>query len=186
MRVPLLLLVSILAARAETGSYWIEPCENAETGCQKQDPELAEWAIKAWIGASHGKLELTRATRRQAALIQVHWASAEEGLFGETHPILINGRRGSIVNVRPAPLQPNDPLTRDTIVYLTCLHELGHALGLVHTAEFDDIMYSFQFGGDIPEYFGRYRRRLHSRDDIARYPGMSDADREQLQRVLAR
>ena len=54
-----------------------------------------------------------------------------------------------------------DPLFRDTIVYLTCLHETGHALGLSHTADFADIMYFFGYDkGDIREYFGRYRRKL--------------------------
>ncbi|HLJ51480.1 MAG TPA: matrixin family metalloprotease [Bryobacteraceae bacterium] len=183
----LLLGIAALAAQAETAfTYWIEPCQKVETGCQPRDPELAEWAVKAWVAAGQGKLVLTRATRRASALIHVQWATAEEGLFGETQPILVNGRRGGIVNVRPAPLQPNDPLLRETIVYLTCLHELGHALGLVHTSDFADIMYSFQFGGDIQEYFGRYRRRLRTRDDITRNPGMSDEDREQLQQALAR
>ena len=59
-----------------------------------------------------------------------------------------------------------DPLYRDTVVYLTCVHELGHAFGLGHTADYDDIMYSFQYGGDFGAYFGRYRDRLERREDI--------------------
>ena len=86
----------------------------------------------------------------------------------------------------PAPLPVSgDQLLRDAIVYLTCLHETGHALGLSHTAVFDDIMYSFQYGGDIPEYFGRYRRKLRSRDDIRENAGMSEADRKHLLAALA-
>ena len=63
-------------------------------------------------------------------------------------------------------------------------HETGHALGLPHTARFADIMYSFQYGGDITEYFNRYRRLLTIRGDIRRHSGMSDADRKRLAEVL--
>ena len=35
-------------------------------------------------------------------------------------------------------------------------------------------------GGDIREYFGRYRRKLHSKEDIRRNPGLSEADLVQL------
>ena len=84
---------------------------------------------------------------------------------GEEQPPLPGGKLDS------------DRLMRDVIVYLTCLHETGHALGLPHTAAFADIMYSFQFGGDIEEYFGRYRRKLEGRGDIAKNSGMSAADR---------
>jgi predicted Zn-dependent protease len=78
---------------------------------------------------------------------------------------------------------PNDPLLRETIVYLTCLHETGHALGLAHTAAFADIMYSFQFGGDIAEYFGRYRRQLSARQDIRKHSGMSEDDRMRINQL---
>jgi hypothetical protein len=74
-----------------------------------------------------------------------------------------------------------DDLLRESIVYLTCLHELGHAIGLPHTSAFDDIMYFFGYGGDIVEYFGRYRRQVRSRGDIAGVSGASQNDIKRLQ-----
>jgi hypothetical protein len=108
---------------------------------------------------------------------------------------LVDGRRGATVFVRPdtdaldaevATLARDDPLWRDVVVYLTCLHELGHALGLRHTADFEDIMYSFQFGGDIPAFFGRYREQVATREDIARLNGFSPGDLAQLAGLYAR
>ncbi len=139
------------------------------------------WALEAWQNASDRALEFQRVKDREHARIRVWWASAEQGMYGEARTIVVDGRRGVEVYVRPAPLQANDDkLLRDAIVYLTCLHETGHALGLPHTAAFEDIMYSFQYGGDIQEYFGRYRRRVVSRADIRKNSGMSDADRARL------
>lgn len=41
-------------------------------------------------------------------------------------------------------------------------------------------MYSFGYGGDIVEYFARYRRRVGLRDDIRSVSGLSDADIKKL------
>jgi hypothetical protein len=92
----------------------------------------------------------------------------------------VNGQRGSQINIRIEDGGTRDALLRATIVYLTCLHESGHALGLPHTRGFADIMYSFQYGGDIAEYFGRYRRKLSAREDIRKNSGISADDRASL------
>ena len=162
--------------------YWVEPCAHPESGCKAGDPELAQWALEAWQAASGGTLHLVKTAERERAHIRVNWASGADGLFGETRPIEVEGELGAEVYVLPTVVPPevNDALLRETIVYLTCLHETGHALGLEHTANFADIMYSFQYGGDIGEYFGRYRRRLQARADIRKNSGMSDADRRRL------
>jgi hypothetical protein len=160
--------------------YYVEPCTNPKTGCIASDLDLARWAMEAWQGASGGKLEFTSTPRRDDALVRIVWATPEQGLYGETMPLLVNGRRGAQVNVRIVDPARRDPLLRATIVYLTCLHESGHAIGLPHTANFADIMYSFQYGGDIDEYFARYRRKLKSREDIRNNSGISAEDRAHL------
>jgi hypothetical protein len=173
---PSLLIVLALAGHAETVSYWIAP---------GPDAKLAEWALAAWRKASDGKLEF-KPMPKDDAQMRIVWATAEEGMYGEARSIFVNGHRAVDVYVRPAPLETSDGLLRDAITYLTCVHETGHALGLSHTAKFADIMYSFQFGGDIREYFARYRRKLRSREDIRNNSGLSEDDRAQLEKALRR
>ncbi|MBZ5724473.1 MAG: hypothetical protein LAP87_05705 [Acidobacteriia bacterium] len=178
----LVLLALCGAAHATLLRYWVEPCTRPESGCRAGDPELAQWAIEAWQAASGGALTFEKTADRARAHIRIHWATGREGLFGETRPIMVDEVRGAEVYILPTVVPPDehDVLLRDAIVYLTCLHETGHALGLAHTSVFADIMYSFQYGGDIPEYFARYRRRLAARADIRKHSGMSSADRKRL------
>jgi hypothetical protein len=176
----ILCLFLAVVAHGATLKYWIDPCPGPENICHAGDVELARWAMDAWQAASGGKLTLEKAATRQQAHIRVNWAGGREGLYGEARPITIDGIRGAEVYVVTPAEKMSDELLRDTIVYLTCVHETGHALGLAHTAAFADIMYSFQYGGDIAEYFGRYRRKLDRRADIRKNSGMSDNDRRRL------
>ncbi len=168
-------------AQAADIPYWIEPC-SVMTGsnCKPGDLDLARWAFQAWESASSGRIHFVEVKDRPAALIRLLWADKDSGLYGEAVPISVNGRRGRELHILIEDPPGGDALMRDTVVYLTCLHESGHALGLAHTMAFADIMYSFQYGGDIPEYFGRYRRRLMMREDIRKNSGMSPADRAAL------
>src|SRR5215472_9063912 len=160
--------------------FWVAPCDDPKTGCRPGDLDLARWALESWQTASNGKLHFVETKVRSQAVIRLVWASPAGGLYGETVPIEVNGKRGAQIFVVNTTQDVTDPLLRDTIVYLTCLHESGHALGLRHTDQFDDIMYSFQYGGDITEYFGRYRRKLLKREDIRKNSGLSTSDRANL------
>jgi hypothetical protein len=192
MRTPpfliLLLATAALLPAAEEYSWWIEDCKPEAaraTSCEAGDPELARWAIEAWQRESAGAIVLKKSPSESRARLRLHWANGSMNLYGETQPIMVDGKRGANVYVLPS-VGPGrtDPLVRDTIVYLTCLHESGHAFGLPHTSGFLDIMYSFGYGGDINAYFQRYRVQLHSRADIPAHSGISDADRVALKLAL--
>ena len=181
------LACAALLPAAEEYTYWIEPCppETARTtGCQAGDPELGRWALEAWQREASGAIVFKKSATEEHARFRMHWVNGSSGLYGETEPTMVDGRRGANIYVLPSVAPGADALLRDAIVYLTCLHESGHALGLVHTAAFADIMYSFQYGGDIPAYFGRYRVLLKARADIAAHSGISDADRVALRAAL--
>jgi hypothetical protein len=147
---------------------------------------MAEWALNDWQRSSDGKLKLEKTTNRLRANIRIHWAAADQGLYGEARYFVEDGIEGYDVYVLPERADGGDALLRDAIVYLTCLHETGHALRLAHTDAFADIMYSFQYGGDITEYFGRYSRKLKTREDIQKTTGLSVNDRARLALLLAR
>jgi hypothetical protein len=123
-------------------------------------------AMKTWTDAAAGRFTLKMAAEADDAMLKVRFVSSD-GLFGEALP-RVDPRRGAIVAaevVINADVE-GDALQQRIIVYLTALHELGHALGLPHTDEFETIMYSFRRADDGTRYFGAYRQRVRSIDDI--------------------
>jgi hypothetical protein len=165
----------------EAITYFIDDGKGVP-GYRDSDRELATMALQAWSRESGGKLKFAAAASAQNALIRFRWISQNEGLYGETQRVQVNGKTGAIVYVMPQVSAQGEPiasravqdnLLRDTIVYLTCVHELGHAIGLQHTRKFEDIMYYFGYGGNIVDYFMRYRSRVQTKSDFTKFSGLS-------------
>jgi hypothetical protein len=167
---------------------------SGQTGYRSSDRELARWALEAWQRSAAKSLRFEAAPESRA-LVRLYWAGPSGGEYGEMRPLIVGGHRGAAVFIRPdveswgqeiARRARRDTLLRDSIVYLTCLHELGHAMGLAHTRDFRDIMYYFGYGGDVVEYFSRYRAQLRSRNDIAVVSGLADGDVSAIQAIYSR
>ena len=73
-----------------------------------------------------------------------------------------------------------DPLLRDTFIYVTCLHEIGHALGLSDSDDDANIMWGG--GKQNLSVYQRYRQRLQTRGSIA---GVSWLSKDDIARVKA-
>jgi hypothetical protein len=133
-----------------------------------QGDQLAERALRTWTKASDGRVTLQRTFISTDAKIRVVF-NAAGGNYGETRPHIDTSTglidAADVAIAADVPIEV-DPLTRQIIAYLTALHELGHALGLEHTRNFDDIMYLFRQPGDGPRYFGNYRKLLRTAADI--------------------
>jgi hypothetical protein len=183
---------------AQTYTWWVQPCSRElarQSMCEAADTDLAGWALGAWESASQGRIRFERVAVEEKARIRIYWAAGDNSRYGEARPIEVDGQTGAAIYVRPdlsqlgagiAEAGRHDRLFRHTVVYLTCLHESGHVMGLPHTARFEDIMYNFGYGGDIVEYFQRYRRRLRSREDIRNMSGISAADQKRLLAIYDR
>ena len=177
-----LLLTAGLNA-ADVWTWWVDDCSGpaARSGCNKDDSQLARWAFEAWQRESRDQIVFRKSTSAEHARLTIHWSTGAS-LYGETRPVTVDGKQGAEIYILPGAnaTRAADSLLRDTIIFLTFVHETGHALGLPHTSNFADIMYTFQYGGDIEEYFARYRRQLKQRSDIALHSGLSDGDRQAL------
>lgn len=163
--------------------YFID-APDAARGGRPHDGWLAERALEAWDNALEGWLCMTPARATEAA-VRIYWGMTGDRL-GLMQAIEAGPYRGAEVYVDPRPerFDPRlaeacrqDLLFRDATVYLTLLHETGHALGLVHTVGIEDAMY---FGGDFVGFYKAYRAKLETLDDIRRNPGLSPEDRARL------
>jgi len=162
---------------------WVD-LRNAPPGADT----LVGQAMTSWNRAAAGHFTLERTAAREGAAVRVSFVGAD-GNYGEARP-RIDRASGTIVeaDVHITSSVAGDELTRRIIVYLTALHEIGHALGLPHTDVFTDIMYSFREPDDGERYFAAYRRRLRSVDDIGseRATGLAPGDLAALSALYAR
>jgi hypothetical protein len=156
---------------------WIDPAHAPAGG-----DRLVERAMQTWTAAAEGRFRLERTAASDAADIRVHFFT-RDWRYGmtEARP---DPRSGLLTHaeVVVAADADGDALDHQIVVYLTALHELGHAIGLSHSSDIADIMYLFRQPGDGERFFGAYRRRLRSADDIGseRATGLSADDARSL------
>jgi hypothetical protein len=140
---------------------WVDPA-----GAPAGGDALVERAMRTWTDAAQGRLRLERTSSKDGAGVRVHFFT-RDWRYGMTQA-RPDPRTGLIADaeVVVAANADGDALDHRIVIYLTALHELGHALGLSHSADINDIMYLFRLEGDGERFFGAYRKRLRSADDI--------------------
>jgi hypothetical protein len=140
---------------------------------------LVERAMKTWSDASDGRVSLVRANSRNEAAIRIFFVQSDTN-YGEASP-RVDPSTGFIARADVAinAAVPDDPMDAHIVVYLTALHELGHALGLVHSDTFSAIMYRFRRADDGARYFGAYKRKVSSLDQVGQ-PAANGLDLEDI------
>ena len=157
-------------AKGQAIRVWIDTVDSPPNG-----ETLVARAMRTWTRAAEGRFTLEKVTGSRGAgapgvmtdaAVRVHFMAADYR-YGVTSP-RVDRQTGLIVRAEVAVAADagRTPLERSIIVYLTALHELGHALGLEHTTDIGTIMYLFREPGDGERFFGAYAKRVRSLDDI--------------------
>ena len=170
-------------ARWPTGAtipVWIESVQ-----VPAEHLDMVRRAFRVWSDAADGAFRFVETSEFPARGIRVRFVRSDQS-FGETMPYL-DDRTGRIVraDVVVTTERPGDQTYKMLVVYLTALHEVGHALGLPHTDDFGTIMYQFRRPTDPDRYFLAYRRLIDSTQDIGgeKATGLGPADRAALHRL---
>ncbi|MFI5184073.1 MAG: matrixin family metalloprotease [Vicinamibacteria bacterium] len=161
-------------------TVWIE-----NVNVPEEQREMVRRAFRVWEGASGAAFTFRETDAFPPAGIRVRFVNDDEN-FGETMPYLDTRTREIVkADVLVNRDIAGDPLQKKMVVYLTALHEIGHALGLGHTDRWGCIMYKFQRSTDPPRVFVGYRQKLRSEADIGtdRASGLADDDRRALRRL---
>lgn len=149
--------------------------------------DLVRRALSRWSDATEGALTFREVEEFPRTGIRIRFVIGD-GYFGEAMPS-VDRRTGRIfrADVILSVVGPGDTLQRQLVLYLTALHEIGHALGLDHTDDFGTIMYRFRRPEDPERYFRRYRKRLGSETEVGARTasGISAADRQAIRRLYA-
>ena len=157
--------------------------------------ELVRWAMQDWARVLDGRLRFHMVENERDALIRIRFVPSITDHYGEMFPFRVNGKRGANLYVRGNAEKlgrvlerraRRDDLFLVTIVYATVLHELGHALGLGHSMNSEDIMYAMVMGGDVETYLLQFRHKLNKRVDLANKSVLSFGDRANLRALYAR
>jgi predicted Zn-dependent protease len=120
--------------------------DTSGAGYRASFPQLFAQSMNEWAAASGGKIQWTQVADPSAADILVEWTSRVEGgePAGETRNSYVHTDSGDKLIVRSrvtlVTQQRGAPITDDEMKK-TSLHEIGHALGLRHCSNQNDIMY---------------------------------------------
>jgi predicted Zn-dependent protease len=174
-------------------SYFIAD-EIPHSGYRPGDDQLAVWALQEWERASHGAIHFERTLEEADSLLRVFFLVPGATKLGTSQRFMSMRRVRAMVTVETnlerlaeplGALVTKDPLLRDTIIYLTCLHEVGHALGLPHTSSRDDVMGEGEVANNQAR-FQRYRRALKTRAAIPTARWLSPRDVAGLNSLYSR
>jgi tetratricopeptide (TPR) repeat protein len=126
---------------------YITPGETVP-GYRPQFADLLKQSFAAWSQASNGLISFALVERPEQAQIICQWSndpSKFKNIAEAGHAVLDSSTRSGLVRgtitILTVPLVEQVPVT-DNRMRRTCLHEIGHVLGLAgHTANPDDAMF---------------------------------------------